>query len=180
MTDFSSITSDVTVYPIYNANDGIVKLTPVDSEPKDGIVDYYKVTSVEENDANIHIVIPGSFNGKPVIEISGGAFAEFDNITTVKIPVSITTIGADAFANEERNWGTLKYEQITFLYEGSYEKWQAIQKDPNWDRYVGQGSKIYFLADGTYIEETKRNGTGILGDVPAREWSDPKTGTYTG
>lgn len=179
ITDFSNVTSDVTVYPIYNADDGIVKLTPVDEEPQDGVIDYYKVTSVVENDANINIVIPGIFNGKPITEISGGAFAEFDNITTVKIPTSITYIGADAFANKENSGflGALKYEQITFLYEGTYEQWQAIEKDENWDRYVGQGSRIYFIADGTYIEETGRNGTWSETD---RVWSEPVEGTYSG
>ena len=36
-------------------------------------------------------------------------------------------------------------------------------------------SMIYFLADGTYIEETARNG--IL-SAAAREWSAIKEGTY--
>ena len=178
--DLTTATGDITIHPVYNANDGIVKLTPVDNEPKDGIVDYYQVTSVEENDNNVNIVIPSSFNGKPVMEIADGAFAEFDNITTVRIPTSITSLGADAFANEENKaWyqgGTLKYEQITFLYEGTYAQWQEIEKDANWDRYVGQGSRIYFLADGTYSEETANNGIWSAAD---RVWSDPVAGTYS-
>ena len=176
--DLRNAGGDITVYPLYNAEDGIVKLTPMDPEG-DGIINYYAVSGVEENDNNIHIVIPSEVNGISVEEISGGAFAEFDNITTVTIPKSIKKLGADAFANEENKpWyqgGALKYEQITFLYEGTYAQWQAIDKDENWDRYVGQGSRIYFLADGTYSEETARNGTWSEAD---RVWSDPVAGTY--
>ena len=178
--NLKNATGDITIHPVYNADDGIVKLEPVDSsEPADGVIDYYRVKSVVENDDNIHIIIPSHFNGLPVVEISKDAFAEFDNITTVKIPTTITYLGADAFANKENSGflGTLKYEQITFLYEGTYAQWQDIEKDTDWDRYVGQGSKIYFLAEGTYIEETESNGTWSAKD---REWSDPKTGTYSG
>ena len=172
----ANATGDITIKPVYNAEDGIVSLTPVDSNG-DGITDYYQVTNVQESDANVNIVIPEELNGIPVVEVSGGAFSEFDNITTVKIPTSITSIGADAFANKENSGtlGTLKYEQITFLYEGTYEQWQAIEKDANWDRYVGQGSRIYFLADGTYSEETARNGAWSASN---RVWSDPVEGTY--
>ncbi len=174
--DLSKATQDITIKPIFDAEGNIIRLTPVYNS-LDNSLEYYKVTGVNVSDANINIVIPSELNGVPIIEISNNAFAEFNNITTVKIPTSITYLGADAFANKETSGilSTLKYEQITFLYEGTYEDWQRIEKDENWDRYVGQGSKIYFLADGTYIEETARNGTWNAND---REWSTPKAGTY--
>ena len=163
--------NDIVVYPTYNADDGIIKLSPVDADG-DGETDYYTVTSVVENDANINIVIPSELNGIPIVEISDNAFAEFDNITTVRIPTSITKLGADAFADKE---GIIihKYEQITFIYEGTYTQWTQISKDGNWDRYVGTGSKIYFVADGTYSEKKGTNGLGA-------SWRDPVAGTYTG
>lgn len=157
---------------------GNIQLTPKEDANNDGFPDGYRVSGVKEDDGNIHIVIPDYILDSPVDEIDMGAFAEFDNITTIRIPTTIKTIGADAFADKE-NVGilnTLKYEQITFLYEGTYAQWQAIEKDENWDRYVGQGSKIYFLADGTFIEETAKNGTWSASD---RAWSDPKEGTYS-
>ncbi len=142
----------------------------------DDVPDVYVVTAYDQS--NINVEIPSSVNGVPVVEIAGSAFAEFSKLTTIRIPKSITSIGADAFADKDNSGllGTLKYEQITFLYEGTYEQWQAIEKDANWDRYIGQGSKIYFIADGTYIEETASNDR--WSESP-RVWSDPKTGTYS-
>ena len=177
LKDYKFSDSDITIYPYYNViADGTASMTlqGVDTDG-DGHFDHYVVTGVDETDENINVEIPDYINGLPVIEVTGGAFAEFDNITTVKIPTTITSIGADAFANKEGI--ILKYEQITFLYEGTYEQWKAIAKDANWDRYVGQGSRIYFLADGTYSEETARNGTF---SASARVWSDPVAGTYEG
>ncbi len=143
----------------------------------DGADDVYVVTAYDKSNKNVEI--PSSVNGVTVVEIAGSAFAEFSDLTTIWIPKSITTIGADAFADKDNSGtlGTLKYEQITLLYEGTYEQWQAIEKDPNWDRYIGKGSRVYFIADGTYIEETANNGTW---NASARVWSNPKAGTYEG
>ena len=143
----------------------------------DRVPDVYVVTAYDQSNKNVEI--PSSVNGVPVIEIAGSAFAEFSDLTTIWIPKSITTIGANAFADEDKSGflGAFKYEQITFLYEGPYEQWKAIDKDANWDRYIGQGSRIYFITDGTYIEETASNGSW---SASARVWSDPKTGTYSG
>ena len=141
----------------------------------DGIDDAYVVSAYDKS--NVSVEIPSSINGVPVVEIAGSAFAEFDDLVTVRIPKSIKSIGADAFADKENSGflQTLHYEQITFLYEGTYEQWKAIDKDANWDRYIGQGSRIYFIADGTYIEETAANGNW---SASARVWSEPKAGSY--
>lgn len=173
--DLTTATGDITIKPVYNADNGIIKLEPVDNEPQDGIIDYYKVTNVTESDDNVDIVIPSELNGIPVQEVSNGAFAEFDNITTVTIPTSIKSIGADAFANKENSGflGAQKYEQITFIYEGTKAQWDAIDKDENWDQYIGGGSKIYFLADGTYSEM----GQNFLGRPTS--WGTPQKGTYS-
>lgn len=161
-----------------DSNKANIQLEPQEDANGDGFPDSYIVVGVVEDDNNIHIDIPDYVLGSPVVEITDGAFGDFDNITTIKIPVTITYIGEDAFANKETGTlGILKYEQMTFLYEGTYAQWQAVEKDPNWDRYVGKGSRIYFLEDGTYIEETAGNGTWNAKD---REWSSPQTGTYSG
>lgn len=138
----------------------------------DGLDDVYAVTGYDQSNENVDI--PSSVNGVPVVEIAGSAFAEYSALETVWIPNSITSIGADVFADKEGV--ILKYEQITLLYEGTYEQWQAIVKDENWDRYIGEGSKIYFLADLTYSEETARNG---IFNATERIWSEPKAGTYS-
>ena len=139
----------------------------------DGIDDVYAVTGYDQSNENVDI--PSSVNGVPVVEIVGSAFAEYSDLKTVWIPKSITSIGTDAFADKEGVF-TLHYEQITLLYEGTYEQWQAIVKDENWDRYIGKGSKIYFLADLTYSEETASNG---IFNATERIWSEPKAGTYS-
>ena len=184
LEDYKFSDSDITIYPYYNvsaAGTASMTLQGVDTDG-DGHFNHYVVTGFNATNAKVDVEIPDYINGLPVIEVTDGAFAEFNDITTVKIPTTITSIGADAFANKENSGflGALKYEQITFLYEGTYEQWQAIEKDDNWDRYVGEGSRIYFLEDKKYIEEIGRNGTGFLGDVPARVWSDPVEGTYGG
>lgn len=138
----------------------------------DGMDDVYAVTGYDQSNENVDI--PSSVNGVPVVEIVGSAFAEYSDLKTVWIPKSITSIGADVFADKEGF--ILKYEQITLLYEGTYEQWQAIVKDENWDRYIGQGSRIYFLADLTYSEETASNG---VFNATERIWSEPKAGTYS-
>lgn len=138
----------------------------------DGMDDVYAVTGYDQSNENVDI--PSSVNGVPVVEIVGSAFAEYSDLKTVWIPKSITSIGADAFADKEGF--ILHYEQITLLYEGTYEQWQAIVKDENWDRYIGKGSRIYFLADLTYSEETASNGSF---SATERIWSEPKAGTYS-
>jgi hypothetical protein len=170
---------DVAIYPVYNLDGGVIVLTPVDSD-NDGDIDYYSVTGVQVSDANIHVSIPSAFNGIPVTEISENAFASFSNLTTVTIPASITHIGVNSFADKESSWGILKYEQMTLLYEGTYEQWLKITKDDGWDTYLGQGSRIYYEADGTYSEETARNSTTSIWTPNARVWSDPAEGVYTG
>ena len=147
-------------------------------DPTTGELVAYHVVDVNASDENKNVTIPAYIGNIPVEVIADGAFGDFDNLTVVEIPVTMKEIGEDAFASKETNIiGILKYEQITILYAGTYEQWNLINKHENWDRYLGQGSKIYFLADGTYSEETAGNGTWSAKD---REWSTPKAGTYTG
>ena len=147
-------------------------------DPTTGELVAYHVVDVNASDENKYVTIPAYIGNIPVEVIADGAFGDFDNLTVVEIPVTMKEIGEDAFASKETNLiGILKYEQITILYAGTYEQWQLIDKHENWDRYLGKGSQIYFLADGTYSEETASNGTWSAKD---REWSAPQAGTYTG
>lgn len=43
------------------------------------------------------LVIPAEYQGKPVIAIGGGAFADNTKITSLVVPYSVLSIGADAF-----------------------------------------------------------------------------------
>ncbi len=181
--DLKNAKSDITVYPIYNADDGIVKLTPVDSDG-DGDTDHYVVASVVENDNNVNVKIPAKFNGKPVIEVIGGAFAEFDNITTITIPNSIIYLGADAFADEEikktLGWPTIKREQVTIHYQGTKEQWETLmsKSDPEWDRWLGEGSHVFFVdANGNIDQSGYYEYYFVDKDQTGTWWSDPVAGT---
>ena len=44
------------------------------------------------------IVIPSAYQGAPVVEIAGEAFAFNDTVTCVKIPKSVTSINPNAFS----------------------------------------------------------------------------------
>lgn len=159
---------------------GVMDLIPMYDEL--GNLTHFEVAGIK-NQNSVHLTIPAyGEDGKEVTTIRGNAFAKFSDLTTVTIPKTITYIGEDAFADYETTNFTglgLKYEQITILFEGTYQQWLDIDKDENWDRYIGKGSRIYFLADGTYSEETKRNGYSKY-DIPEREWSKPTAGTYNG
>ena len=174
--DFKNAKNDITVTAVYSLSTSSITLVPV---TVDGVVVSYIVADAVVSGDNVDIDIPSHVGTCEVVTIADGAFSKFDDLEVVRIPTTITTIGKDAFADEQnKEWyqgGTLKYEQITILFEGTYAQWQAITKDDNWDRYIGKGSRIYFLADGTYSEETADNGLWSAND---RVWSDPVVGTY--
>ena len=57
---------------------------------------YYTVSGIGKC-TDVDLVIPSEFNGLPVKSISSDAFAYCDNLTSVTIPDSVTTIGDYAF-----------------------------------------------------------------------------------
>ena len=65
----------------------------------------YVITGFDEStamldDSNMYkVTIPAEFNGIPVEEIAEGAFKNNTDISTVTIPSSVKTIGAEAFMN---------------------------------------------------------------------------------
>lgn len=50
-------------------------------------------------DAGGELVIPGNYNGKPVVAIGRGAFAHWSTLTSLVLSDNITTVEADAFKN---------------------------------------------------------------------------------
>ena len=59
--------------------------------------DGYSVTDIGSC-TDTDIVIPSTYNGKPVTSIGYAAFFDCSNLTSITIPDSVTSIGADAFA----------------------------------------------------------------------------------
>ena len=60
----------------------------------------FEVTGLKDS-ALTEIVIPSSFNGKPVTGIAENAFKDLNGITSVTIPATIETVGKNAFARCE-------------------------------------------------------------------------------
>lgn len=85
----------------------------------------YIVSSVGAGAAS-EIVIPETYQGKPVTQIAPDAFRNCTGLTKIVIPATITDVGADAFS------GCTGLETICF--EGTQEQWDAISKGSDWDK----------------------------------------------
>ena len=77
-----------------------------------------------------NITIPSS-----VTSIEPGVFRNCDGLTNITIPSSVTSIGQSAFEGCE--------SLTSIIYHGTEEKWNAIQKGNDWDRYTGEYSIIF-------------------------------------
>lgn len=166
---------DITIRPIYTY-EGKLKLTPVDN-PKDGVIDYYKVEAVGELDEITYI--PGYFNGLPVKDIeklyknennfdygSGvqkivigegvetiqhNALAYTKDLDVVELPSTITYLSNNVFS---RNFGNDR-KQLTITFNGTMAEWKAIQKHENWHNGLKDGSVVkctdgYFELEAIY------------------------------
>lgn len=157
--------TDITIHPTPKFN-GSSLLYPVDTDG-DGDPNYYEVvgidTTTQNNSGNDNVVIPDSYNGKPIIAIADGSYSEFSDLRDIKIPTSITEIRTDAFADRQTNWIGLKFETVQIFYDGNKEQWDDIKKTSatrersgwsyeytnGWDTYLGEGS-VVVCSDGYY------------------------------
>lgn len=71
-----------------------------------------------------NIVIPSEYNGKPVTEISVMAFVSIKGLKSITIPDSVTKFG----------WLIISLcdDFTTINYQGTMEKWNAIEKQNGW------------------------------------------------
>ena len=166
---------DITIYPVYTYK-GDINLKPHDTDG-DGITDYYSVESASGLSGDV--LVPGNVNGIPVtvitdlssdwlntqvtsIEIKEGvetiganAFAATSGLKEVIVPLSVTSIGKNAFSS---NWGSVISKNVTIKYAGTWEQWQAAcntatSTDTDWDSGLGNGAKVV-CTDGTYVLDT--------------------------
>ena len=164
VNDFANYTADVTIYPVYKFN-GDVNLIPVDDDG-DGDTDYYQVGGYGANTGEQELVeIPGAVNGVPVTEINADAFSSYDDLHSVRIPATITTISSQSFtANQGSSWNP-KRDTVTLYYEGDPATWKvAMEKynskdysgilKENWDNNMGDGSRVFFLDDNGKVINT--------------------------
>ena len=147
---FAGYTKDVTIYPVYKF-EGDVKLIPVDTD-SDGIINYYQVAGYSNPNGQALVKIPGSVNGIPVTEISGGAFSSYDGVHSIYVPEEVTYIGNNAFAEK---WGTIDSgESITIYYGGSYADWIAKESNfgSDWESGISSSTRIFFLNGGDTVD----------------------------
>lgn len=105
-----------------------------DLQARNGLIlkekeDYYIVTGVEE--FNEHIIIPSTYKGKEIKEVSSNAFSNTD-IKSVVVPNSICSIGLAAFS------GCSNLEKITLPFIGGGDVDVAVNSgiEPNIFGYI--------------------------------------------
>ncbi len=87
----------------------------------------YEVTGIGTI-TDTDIVIPSTYNEKPVTGIASGAFQNCTDLTSVTIPNSITSIGENAFVG---------CNTLTIIYEGTLNNWETVEKASGWDGNIG-------------------------------------------
>lgn len=142
-----------------------IHLEPVEDSDKDGdgFPDEYIFTGAKQDSSNINVVIPDSILGGKIVEIADKSFYGFSGLHAVRIPKSVTAIGAKAFSDKGANSSG---ETITIYYEGSYEEWNEISKAVGWDTGLGNSTNIFFLNGGDKVDSSQgyidRTGSGYF------------------
>ena len=152
-SNFASYTTDVTVYPVYKFN-GDVNLIPVDGDG-DGDIDYYQVGGYGKDTGEQELVeVPGMVNGVPVTTINADAFSSYDDLHSVRIPGTITTINSQSFtANQGSSWNPAR-DTVTLYYEGTPEQMRQYMDVfyKNKNKYVEKNGLIYETED-SYVDK---------------------------
>lgn len=142
----------------------------------DGRPDYYTIEAISDLPQNVEI--PGSINGIPVEEVTklysgdgtdgklnqtvqsislgegikvirSQALAATPNLATVSLPGTLTTIEGNAFALNGQEKGKI----IAMTYNGTKEKWDAIDKAGDWAKALAKGTTVT-CTDGVYSLES--------------------------
>lgn len=117
------LTADKTAYRVqsFNGDESARHITTPEQENGTGV----------ENP--ITVVVPETHNGKPVVEIGDSAFKNCHNVTEIKLPSSIKTIGINAFAYCTGLNGISVPQNTVEIKDGAFWnctnlKWLAIPK----------------------------------------------------
>lgn len=197
ISDTYEITSDISIYPVYNYN-GQINLTPHDTDG-DGRPNYYTVESATGLSGDV--TIPGYVNGVQVAvitdlsgdwlnsgvtsiiigegvkEIRSDAFAMTSALAEVTIPSSVTKIGDAAFADPTASGlgGIFGYSKTPVItYNGTREDWDKVVAESNkngdeWEDGLSEGTTVV-CDDGTYTL-TKKDGSLLWGYTYTWTWT---------
>lgn len=110
----------------------------------------YVVSGV--SDATVtEIVVPSTYNGKPVTEIKKHAIYQNGNVTKIYLPESITFIQGDAIMHDNslteitlmnknihigEDFLTMCGSIQTINYNGTKAEWDSVKKDNDWNYYT--------------------------------------------
>ena len=170
--NFANATDDITVKVVLNISSDSITLTPV-YDATTGVLTHYKVTGVNNSAENKSISIPTYVGHIPVKEIDANSFDGFNDLTAVRIPKTVTSLGKGMFPG---SLGFISWfddrQTVTIYYEGTYTEWLALVEASNgdWDDTLGDGSRVFFLEktqggreivdlDAGFVELYKKNST---------------------
>ena len=102
------------------------------------------------------IVIPSSYNGLPVTEISGRAFIMCKNLTSVTIPDTVVSIGINAFYGCENLTSIVIPDSVTFISSGAFAGCARAFEIENGVSYIG---KWVIDCDDSVTNAVIRDGT---------------------
>ncbi len=97
---------------------------------------------LDENDT-IKIVIPSTYNGKPVTEIGSRAFANCKQIKSIAIPPSVRYYGADCFRDCIKLSSVIVSNDYKYLDFEVFEDCNVIYRADNGVEYIGKWAVNY-------------------------------------
>ncbi len=116
--------------------------------------DHYEVEDCDHSVTNV--VIPKTFNGLPVTAILDLAFVGCNELVSVQLPSTITSIGANAFNNCE----SLRYinipDEVTEIGGAAFSGTPILDEQPSGVRYIGKWAIAY---NGREKEVEIKDGT---------------------
>ena len=129
----------------------------------------YAVCGLDDETDVTDVVIPSSYNGKPVVEIRDYAFRDCTSLTSITIPNSVTSIGEWAFYNCTSLTSITIPNSVTLIGEGAFYNCLAL-KYTEYDNayYLGNSENPYLVLIGAKDQNITscqiHNDTRILSD----------------
>ena len=161
---FASVTALAVGFSACKQSDKTVTEGDFTFEKIDG-KDEYALIEYNKDSLQTNVVIPDTYNGTPITEISLSAFYYCDNLTSVTIPDSITTIGETAFYHCDSLTSITIPDSVTTIgemaffgcnnveaiyYMGDITNWCAIDLDTfalptiySEPAYTNDGAELY-------------------------------------